>query len=142
MDEDLASRLAAAAARVFVGAPVRFAYLFGSHALGAARADSDVDVAVALRPDVPGADHLDHLLDLGGRLQAELGGVEVDLVLLDEAPLPLRGRIVRDGVVIYSVDEPARVEYESRTFREFADYSIWVQPLVHQALADIAAGRR
>ncbi|MDP2623974.1 MAG: hypothetical protein Q8Q29_09265 [Actinomycetota bacterium] len=46
----------------------------------------------------------------------------VEVVILNEAPLPLAGRVVREGRIIYSANEPARVRYESRTFREFTDF--------------------
>ncbi|MGH3096622.1 MAG: hypothetical protein ACRDMV_11575 [Streptosporangiales bacterium] len=64
------------------------------------------------------------------------------MVVLNDAPLPLRGRIVQRHETIYSVDEPGRVELESRVFREFEDFNIAFRGFEKELLAEIAAGRR
>ena len=71
---------------------VRFAILFGSHARGRADSRSDVDVAVR----APGVDRL----SLAARIGAALG-VEVDVVDIDEADVPLLAEIVREGIVVH-----------------------------------------
>jgi hypothetical protein len=69
-----------------------------------------------------------------------VSGVEV--LVLNGAPLPIRGRVVRQRVVIYSRDEPARVAFESRTLREFFDFQIHAAPMDEQMLRETADGRR
>ena len=99
-------------------AGVRFAYLFGSRASGESRVESDADVAIM------GDRRLD-LLErsrLAARLADALGVPDVDLVALDEARLDLRGRVVQEGRLIYSRDEPARVDFVVRTLSEYFDY--------------------
>ena len=44
--------------------------------------------------------------------------------------------------MIYSADEPARVEFESRIFSEFGDFEISFRGLDRELLSQIAAGRR
>jgi predicted nucleotidyltransferase len=140
---DVLERLRACAADVFVGEPVVFAYLFGSMATGQARPDSDVDVAVYLSPEVSSDDYLRFSLSLADRLQAAcpVGRFEA-VVVLNEAPLPLAGRIRRDRQVIYSSDEPLRVSYESVIARRFTDFQIHGRPRDLERLRAIAAGRR
>ncbi|MGH8897395.1 MAG: type VII toxin-antitoxin system MntA family adenylyltransferase antitoxin [Egibacteraceae bacterium] len=142
MDVDLVSLLERGAARVFPDTPVRFAYLFGSRAGGRPRPGSDVDVAVFLGggPEMP--DRLTLSLHLAGRLAKESGEPDIDLVVLDDAPLPLVGRVLQSRIVIYSRDEPTRVRFESRRLREFLDFQIRAEPLDRLLLAEIAAGRR
>jgi uncharacterized protein len=142
VDDALFDRLCPAAERVFAGTPVRFAYLFGSRAVGSPRPDSDVDVAVQLDPGVPADRRLALQLRLGSRLTLDAHVGEIDLTLLNDSPLALRGRVVRDRIVIYSVDEPARVFFESLTMRQFADFSRHADELAQAALRDIAAGLR
>jgi len=99
-------------------AGVVVAYLFGSRARGDEREGSDADVAV-----LPGG-HLG-LLDrerLAMRLAAALEVPEVDVLVLEEAPLELRGRVVQEGKLIFSDDEPRRIEFEVRTRNEYFDF--------------------
>ncbi|MGH4013680.1 MAG: type VII toxin-antitoxin system MntA family adenylyltransferase antitoxin [Pseudonocardiaceae bacterium] len=99
---------------------VRFAYLYGSRARGDARPDSDVDLAVSLRPQ-------GSLLDdarLHDQLAAALGRDDVDLLVLDDAPLWLQFRVVA-GRVLFSRDERERIafrEYVEKAFLVFRSY--------------------
>ena len=95
-------------------AGVAAAYLYGSRARGTARPDSDADVAVLLRP---GAARLSLLQreDLAARLAPEFDRADVDLTVLNEAPLELRAGVVREGVVLFRHDEPRRVAFEVDT---------------------------
>jgi hypothetical protein len=67
---------------------------------------------------------------------------DIEVAILNELPLSVRGQAVRDGAVIYSRDEPARIRYESRTLRAFFDFEIHAQPLARELLRAIAEGRR
>ena len=69
---------------------VRFAYVFGSVAAGTATPHSDVDLGVFVQPRGT-------LLDdarLHDALVAALGREDVDLVVLEDAPLWIRYRVV------------------------------------------------
>lgn len=100
---------------------VVFAYIFGSRATGHAGAASDVDVALRLRS---GVDAFEARLRLLGELQRALGTDAVDLIVLDEAPLSLAGRVLTTRRVIVDRDPYARHRYESLTARMFADFRI------------------
>lgn len=142
VDDDVAGRLRGAAPRAFEGEPVVFAYLFGSRAAGRTHPRSDVDVAVYLEPAVPPTESFQLRLRLPNLLLALSRVGDIEVVILNELPLPVRGRVVREGIVIYSRDEPARVRYEGRTLKEFFDFEIHSKPLDEQFLRDVAAGRR
>ena len=141
MDAALLERLRHAAQRAFSDTDVLFAYVFGSVAVRRGRSDSDVDVAVYLQSLDPRR-RLDLTLDVGGRLVAASGIADVDLLILNVAPLRLQGRVIQQRVVIYSRDEATRVAYESRTLREFFDFELHARALDRQFLEAIAAGRR
>ncbi len=142
MDPLTLDRLRDAAARIIEGTPVLFAYLFGSAATGRDRPGSDVDVAVYLDPTVSRDGYLDISLDLAGRLSSASGVERIDVLVLNDAPLPIRGRAVRERMVLCSRDEPARVRFESLTLREFFDFEIHARPLDEKFLRDTAEGRR
>ena len=98
---------------------VAAAYVFGSVAVGTARSDSDVDIAVLFTAPPP------HTLDsarfaLAGELEAALGA-PVDLVVLNDAPVDLSIRVMRQGRLIVDRDPSARIGFEVRTRNEAFD---------------------
>jgi predicted nucleotidyltransferase len=140
MERSVVERLREAARQVFPGTPVIFAYVFGSVATGRAREGSDVDVAVYLGPGA--GDALERALRLAGELSRASGLGGIDLTVLNDAPLPLKGRVVRERLVLYSRDEPARVRFESLTLREFFDFQLHALRLDLELLRRTAEGRR
>ena len=99
--------------------PPLCAWLFGSLGRGEGHARSDVDVAVLLGHTPPAT--LSGIgLPLGGRLEERLGR-EVDLVVLDRAPVDLIHRVLRDGRLLYDRDPSARVRFEVGARREYFD---------------------
>jgi predicted nucleotidyltransferase len=119
---------------ILADAGIRFAYLLGSRVSGAARANSDADVAVMPKLNLG-------LLDrerLAARLTTALGVPDVDVVSLDHASLELRGRIVQEGELIYSADEPGRVGFEVRTRSEYLDFLPTLERLQRSYLAHVA----
>lgn len=105
--------------RLSADAGVVFAYLFGSQATGSAGPASDVDIAVYVRP---GSDAFEQRLRLLGLAQTALGADNVDLIVLNDAPLSLAGRVLRTRRVLVDKDPRARHEYESLTARQFFDF--------------------
>ncbi len=123
----------AAACREF---GVVFAYLFGSRARGDHRHSSDTDVAVLL-------DRSLGLLErerLAGRLADALGVADVDLLVLNDAALELRGRVVQEGRPVFVADESRRVGFEVRTRSEYFDFLPTLQALT-EAYLRRAAGK-
>lgn len=104
--------------RVLAEADVQFAYLFGSRATGRHRPTSDADIAVM--PAQP----LDLLAEAGlaDRLAQALRVPAVDLLDLRRAPLRVRGRVLAEGRLLYSADEPERVAFEVRARSEYLDF--------------------
>lgn len=140
---DVCEVLRGAAGPIMAGRPVVFAYLFGSHARGDARRDSDVDVAAYLSDDVDPRDYLRLGLDIAGHLAVRSGVGPIDgVVVLNEAPLRLIGRILADRCVIYSRDDAARVRYEVRMRAQALDFEPRARALDRQLLARMAAGDR
>jgi predicted nucleotidyltransferase len=94
---------------------VLFAYLFGSHARGDARENSDVDLAVFLKED-----SLDPQLELHHRLQRALKG-EVDLLVLNRVKnLILLESLFREGEVVK--DDEERLLFEVKKEHEILDF--------------------
>lgn len=95
------------------------AWLFGSAARGTAQAGSDVDIAVLLSRDP--APTLDGLrLDLRDTLEG-LVGRKVDLVVLNNAPVDLIHRVLRDGRLLVDRKPSVRVRFEVRARNKYFD---------------------
>ena len=77
-----------------------FAYVFGSTARAEARPDSDVDIAVFLDDSIPAPDHTRYRAVLATELLQCLSRNDVDLVVLNQSPVLLTHRVVRDGEVV------------------------------------------
>ena len=102
------------------------AYLFGSRARGASRAGSDVDIGVLLdRQPKPTLSDLP--LDLEAALESLLG-LQVQCVVLNNAPADLMHRVLRDGILLVDNDPSRRIEFEVRRRNEFFD----LQPILRE----------
>ncbi len=97
---------------------VLVAYLFGSQARATAGPLSDVDVAVLLGDDVDiGRRHLDLIAAV-----ADVVGLDAaDVVVLNEAPVPLGYRVLRDGRLLFSRDDLARIHHYVQTVDRYLD---------------------
>lgn len=98
---------------------VLFAYLFGSMASGKATALSDVDIAVYLSGNNLSTKRLEILGDLIDILKTD----EIDLVILNTAPLPLKIRILRNKRILSERTPFVRHAYESATMRSYLDFA-------------------
>jgi uncharacterized protein len=100
-------------------ADVVFAYLFGGLAREEKRPFSDVDIALYMKD--PGKVDV---LGLLAKISNILGTEEIDLVVLNRAPISLSGRIVKGRRILVDKDPFLRHKYESLTLREFFDFEI------------------
>jgi hypothetical protein len=97
-----------------------FAYLFGSLARDKVLPLSDIDIAIYLKEGMDLGQEkmsiLQNLIDL-------LGTEEIDLVLLNTAPLTLKARIVENKKILVDKEPFLRHSFESLVLREYFDFS-------------------
>jgi predicted nucleotidyltransferase len=124
--------------------PVDFAYLYGSRTGDRSRTDSDLDVGIVLDADADadadGSQAVASRVADALTAHSGLGGIEV--TVLGGAPIRFPGRVLRSRVVLYSRNEPARVEFESRIGRMADDVEVWASKMDRELLGAIAEGRR
>lgn len=96
------------------------AYLFGSYATGRARPESDVDVAVLLS-ETDDLERFERHLWLIGEVEEALGRRPADVVVLNDAPPLLAHQVLMYGRLIFERDRAARVEFEVRAGKIYAD---------------------
>jgi len=98
---------------------VVFAYLFGGMVKDRPNPLRDVDLAVYLK-DTKKLDYL----EMFGKIADILGTDEIDLVILNRAPVSLSGRILRGRKILIDKEPFVRHNFESRILREFFDFSV------------------
>jgi len=114
------------------------AYLFGSVARGQATPHSDVDIALLLR-EADRETLWERRLQLMGEL--ERFGDRVDVVVLNLAPLLLQHRVLSEGRLLYEGDRSARVEFEVRVGKRYADYRPTLEFFKQALFQEIREGR-
>jgi uncharacterized protein len=97
------------------------AMLIGSQARGDAGPLSDIDVAVWHDPNLDAAQRLSLQLGLASAASAAVGTDEVDVIMLNRAPAPLRHHAIRDAVRLVERDHDERVRLETRAVLEYLD---------------------
>ena len=117
--DDIKKRLPAVVNALETDPRVMFAYLFGGLAGGEQKPLSDIDVALFL---VETASFAEDKLDLFEKLSDLFGTAEIDLVILNTAPISLAGRILQKNQLLVDKEPFRRHRYESLTLREFFDF--------------------
>jgi predicted nucleotidyltransferase len=105
-----------------------FALVFGSRARDDHRENSDLDVAAWWESAPPD----------GWRVRLPN---DVDLVVLNTAPLELAGRIALEGRVLFDDDPPARVHWVADTRKIWLDERARFELAHHEFLEAAARGR-
>jgi len=100
--------------------PVVSAYLFGSYARGVVHPESDIDIAIYLKPGSQLL--LKDELTLGRKVERLSGLKPVDLRTINDMPLTIQGEILTKGILLYSADEKERVAFETKTLALYFDY--------------------
>ena len=121
LPEDILSNIAEGKNVLLYDDNVIFAYLFGGLAEGMVTPLSDIDIAVFLKSDHNVAEYK---LGLFERLADSLGTCEIDLVILNTAPISLTGRILQKKQILIDKDPPRRHIFESVSLRKFFDFKI------------------
>ena len=96
-----------------------FAYLFGGLLKDKRNPLTDVDLAVYVKR----IKELDYI-SMFGKIADILNTDEVDLVILNHAPLALSGRILRDRKVLVDKKPFLRHRFESLILRESFDFAV------------------
>jgi predicted nucleotidyltransferase len=100
---------------------IDFAYLFGSFGKGKPLPLSDVDIAIYLREAV---DVQEKKMEILGVLMNLFETDEIDLVILNEAPLTLKMKILESKTIVVDHSPFLRHRFESLVMREYFDFSV------------------
>ena len=129
--EDLVSRLRHHLPSILKDRPIQLAYLYGSAARGERIPLSDVDIALLAIRVLSPQERLRLMLDVSLEVEERCDLREADVRVINDAPLLFQGRVVTEGILLYSRDEAERVRYETMTRMRYFDYLP-----IHQRLRD------
>ncbi len=112
------------AKEIFARYPVKFAYVHGSFVEGGMNPMSDVDIAIVVDDTIKRDKYLKLELELGTQLELEkvIEEKEVDVRIINEAPLVFKFHVIRDGRLLYATDDDARCEFEEYTTDMYCDF--------------------
>ena len=104
-----------------------FAYLFGGLARDKRRPLSDVDLGIYVK-------NIKRLnfISLFSKISQILSTDEIDLVVLNSAPISFAGRILSKRKILIDKDPFLRHRYESRILREFSNFTIKEKEILHR----------
>lgn len=117
---------------------VVFAYVFGSYGLEKAGPLSDVDIALYL---ISAERIWKKKMKLTGDITSILKPDEVDLVILNEAPLSLCFQVLRTGKLLFSKDEVMRISFISNVYDMYCDTEPLRQSAQENLLTRIREGK-
>lgn len=136
--EALVASLGHCLRRVLEPYAVILAYLYGSAATGRMTPLSDVDIALALNEDaLSGFPRLRFELTAADDFEQECEVSQVDVRIINDAPLMLRGRVVTDGILLFVRDQSKRIAFETRTRSEYFDFLPTALELRRAFFADV-----
>jgi len=100
---------------------IEFAYLFGSMGRGKRLPLSDIDIAIYLK-DL--SEVHEQKMEILGVLMDLLETDEIDLVILNRAPLTLKMKILESKTLVVDHSPFLRHRFESLVMREYFDFSV------------------
>jgi predicted nucleotidyltransferase len=118
---------------------VLFAYVYGSYARDSIDFDSDIDVAVYLKPsDAKG--YIGKEEELTIELVTKIHMDRIDLRILNVLPLLLQYNVLKDGIPIFVRDDKERVDFETRVMNRFFELKPYIDEYQQMLSLKIKAG--
>jgi len=118
---------------------VLFAYLYGSSVSHSIPFDSDIDVAVYLKP----SDMKSYIREeerLTNTLVFKLHNDKIDLRILNNLPFLLQYNVIKEGIPIFIRDESERIDFEIRVMNRFFELKPYLDEYRQMLSSRIRAG--
>jgi len=100
---------------------IKLTYLFGSVANGKEGKLSDVDIAVLLDDSLSKKERFDLQLKLIGDLSAILKTDNLDLIIMNDAPLSLNYEIIKANYPLFIRNKAEKVDFEANLLSAYLD---------------------
>lgn len=114
-------------------------YLFGSLADGFYREGSDIDIAILFFEPINKFKSFSLELEIGEILERKIK-TNLDLIVLNKAPLPLAFKIIKSKL-LFERDAVKRALFESKILSLYYDYKILYKPYYQMIIDKAKAGK-
>jgi len=118
---------------------VLFAYLYGSYAYGVVLSESDIDVAVYLKPSDM-KEYLEKEKRILSALIDKIHTDRIDLRILNVMPPILQYRVLKEGIPVVVKDEQERINFETRVMNRFFELKPYLDEYREMLFLRIKAG--
>ncbi|HEY65876.1 MAG TPA: nucleotidyltransferase domain-containing protein [Caldilineae bacterium] len=135
--EEIVRRLRRYLPAILEKQPIQLAYLYGSVARDEITPFSDIDIALVGERAFSPHERLDLMLNIALEVEDRCGLQDVDVRVINDAPLLLQGRVVTEGILLYARSDSERVRYETATRMRYFDYLPIHQRLRNAFLANV-----
>ena len=121
---EVVGHLQAETPSILADRPVMLAYVYGSVVDDQMTPSSDVDIALVLEPGsrLSAYERTRLEFDIAAEIERRCCIQEADVRSMDNAPLTVQGKVLTEGILLYSRDEEFRVEYEVRMRKLYFDF--------------------
>ena len=120
--EEIKDSLLTRALEIFGNSPVLFAYLYGSYATGLVHPFSDLDIGIYVEEISPNQ-YLKLELSLALEIDQKMGGgVASEVRIMNALPLVVIGRIITEGILVFSRNDIVRVDFETSVRSAYFDF--------------------
>ncbi len=122
--QTLVTRLRGCLPPILARYPVVLAYLHGSAARGKTTRFSDIDIALVAPPDSDLDPYHQLMLELQieNEMEQACGIPNAEIMFMNEAPIAFQGKVLTEGILLYTADEDFRVEFETMTRKRYFDF--------------------
>lgn len=122
LQRDVAKRIPKLTNKISQDKEIMALFTFGSLAGGELNPLSDLDFGVLVSNKLDQKKRFDKHLDLIGIFNKVLGTDEVDLILMNDAPMRFSYTIIRSGKLLYCADLSVLTEFVEKTIKLFLDF--------------------
>lgn len=107
-------------------------YIFGSYGTYEQPPLSDIDLAILYR-SIP---KIEEELDFEVKISEIFERDDIDIVILNKAPIDIQIEVLSKGEIIYCSDELLLTEFKERVFYQYGDY----EPILREFYKDVLKG--
>lgn len=122
----------------FGESPVLFAYLYGSYAVDQPHSFSDLDIAIYIKEPLTTRENMKLEMNLSLKIDNKFpNGPSSDVRILNHLPLAVAGSVITEGVLIYCIDDDARIDFEMNIRRSYFDFLPYIKNYQRMYLAQL-----